>query len=580
MTRLYAAVFIILFAVWIDRSNWLNSIDMHLLDAEFKFLRQYFPHPIKQDVVIVGFDDVTSTILREPFTLWHSHLADFLQASAKGNAAAVGLDVILPDRNYDFIFPDSSHQLLAGILTSRRTTPIVFGLTVDHSGSMRGIYPPYLTAAGKDGVGYAILPQDEDGVIRRFSEHIGEEGNTATTLVGQMARRLDIPVKEGFINYGSGDSFDFIPLQDVLAWYRSGDVTKLQTVFSGKAIMLGGTYKYEDRLLAPVNLTRWDPNAINVPGVLLHAQALRNLLNDGLIHNINPLITLALTIVAAFLFLWAPSIWIALASICSVILFCFFASLYSLSVGMFIPIAQVIFISTLSISGRQIIEITNNLLERRRLRHIFGGYVSPSVMKEIIAGNLNPTLGGVKQFGCLLFSDIRGYTTLSEKLTPEDTVTFVNDYFDRVVPIIHEFGGTVICFMGDGIMAAFGIPQACENPSSAAFECAKKMLENLKSLNKELLMNNSMPIDIGIGLHAGEGIAGHIGASSRHEYSIIGDVVNVASRLEGLSKEVGFRVVCSNEVFKMLDDTSDLIPLGLQNIKGRSSVEVYGYEKI
>ena len=179
-------------------------------------------------------------------------------------------------------------------------------------------------------------------------------------------------------------------------------------------------------------------------------------------------------------------------------------------------------------------------------------------MREILAGNLHPTLGGVKQFACVLFSDIRGYTTRSERMTPEQTISFLNGYFDRVVPIIHAHGGTVICFMGDGIMAVFGAPQPLANPCLAAFETTRAMLENLRELNADLAAKGEVPLEIGVGLHAGEGIAGHIGASVRHEYSVIGDVTNVASRLEGVTKDVGYRLACSRAVADLVGTGSGL----------------------
>src|ERR1019366_1042514 len=126
----------------------------------------------------------------------------------------------------------------------------------------------------------------------------------------------------------------------------------------------------------------------------------------------------------------------------------------------------------------------------------------------------------------------------------------------------------------------FAVPQSLDNPCLAAFDCSRAMLGNLRELNAELAAKKEMPIDIGVGLHAGEGIAGHIGASIRHEYSVIGDVTNVASRLEGLTKEVGYHLVCSRVVAEMVGDGTGLVPLGPRNIKGHSALEVFGYDKI
>jgi class 3 adenylate cyclase/CHASE2 domain-containing sensor protein len=580
MLRASAAVFILLLAVVLEHCEWPRQLDMKLLDAQFKTLRAYAPRPAANPVVIVGFDDDTTRVLREPFTLWHPHLGKFLQATAAGGATAVGLDIVLPDRSYEFLAPGYDRQLLTAILIARRTTPVVLALTVDRASVTRPVYPAFIAAAGKDSTGYAILPQDSDGAVRRFDERIGEHNTVAATLVGQMARKLEKPTGEGLIDFAAGAPFNFVPLQTVLAWSDAGNISELKRTFEGKAVLLGSTLKYEDRLVAPVNLAAWDPDAINAPGVLLHAQALRNLLNDGLIQSAPRWLPLALALAAALLWLWAPAPGIAFAALAAIWTLCLAASTLALAKGIHVPMANTMFVALIAIGGRQTLETTLNLRERYRLRRIFGGYVSPPVMQEILAGNLHPTLGGVKQFGCVLFSDIRGYTTISERMTAEETIAFLNHYFDRVVPIIHEYGGTVICFMGDGIMAVFGIPQALDNPCLAAFNCSRAMLENLRELNAELAAKNETPIDIGIGLHAGEGIAGHIGASIRHDYSVIGDVTNVASRLEGLTKDVGYHLVCSRAVVEMVGASAALDPLGPRNIKGHSALEVFGYGKI
>lgn len=580
MIRASAAIFILLAAVWLDHSAWLHQLDMNLLDAQFRVLRGHQPKPLSNDVVIVGFDDSTTEVLREPFTLWHAHLGKFMQAAAAGGAAVIGLDVVLPDRSYEFVAPGSDRQLLTGILTARRTTPVVISKTVDRNSVTRPIYPAYLSAAGKDGTGYAILPQDRDGVVRRFDERIAENDKSEVTIAGQMARRLGKPVGEGYIDFAAGDPFEFVKLQDVLAWFGAGDTDKLKNAFAGKAVLLGATFKYEDRLEAPVKLAAWDQESINVPGVLLHAQALRNLLNDGLIRPASGWVPLTMALIAALLWLWAPAPAVAFTALAVIWAACLAASTYALSRGVQLPVANTMFVAVLALGGRQALEIGLNLRERYRLRRIFGGYVSPPVMQEILAGNLHPTLGGVKQFGCVLFSDIRGYTTLSEHMTAEETIAFLNNYFDRVVPLIHEYGGTVICFMGDGIMAVFGIPQPLDNPCLAAFNCSRAMLENLRELNAGLAGKNEKTIDIGVGLHAGEGIAGHIGASIRHDYSVIGDVTNVASRLEGLTKEVGYHLVCSRAVADRVGPDAGLVPLGPRNIKGHSALEVFGYETL
>jgi class 3 adenylate cyclase len=581
MIRVGGVILVLLLAAGLGSTPWLRRLDLTLLDTQFKLLRTYALRPATNDVVVVGFDEDTTGVLREPITLWHPHLGRFLQAAAGGGAAAIGLDVVLPDRSYEQIVPGYDTKLLTGILIARRTTPIVLALTVDRAGATRPIYPAFVTAAGNDATGYALLPVDVDGVVRRFHERIEVGDGAVSTLVGQMARKLGRPVVTGgLIDFAAGAAFDFIPLQTVLAWHDAGDANSLGRAFGGKAVLLGSVLKFEDRLAAPVNLVAWDADAKDAPGVLLQAQVLRNLLNDGLIQPVAAWIPLVLALVAALLWLWAPRPAAAIAVLAIVWALCVAASTLALARGIELPVATVMVAALLSVGGRQALAAALGLRERHRLRRVFDGYVSPGVMREILAGTLNPALGGVKQFGCVLFSDIRGYTTRSEHMSPEQTIGFLNAYFERIVPIIHENGGTVISFMGDGIMAVFGVPQPLPDPCTAAYDAARAMLGYLRNLNVELARKGEMPLEIGIGLHAGVGVAGHIGAAVRHEYSLIGDVTNVASRLEGVTKEVGYHLVCSRTVADRIADRADLVPLGARTVKGHSAVEIFGYDRI
>src|SRR4051812_19878390 len=125
MLRASAAILVLLLAAALDHSKGLHALDMKILDAQFKIIRTYAPKPAEHSVVIVGFDDETTGKLREPFTLWHPHVGAFLQATAAGGASAVGLDIVLPDRSYEFIAPGYDRQLLTSILIARRTTPVV-----------------------------------------------------------------------------------------------------------------------------------------------------------------------------------------------------------------------------------------------------------------------------------------------------------------------------------------------------------------------------------------------------------------------------------------------------------------------
>src|SRR5919201_1530358 len=142
---------------------------------------------------------------------------------------------------------------------------------------------------------------------------------------------------------------------------------------------------------------------------------------------------------------------------------------------------------------------------------------------------------------------------------------------------LHHQGGTVDKFIGDGMMCFFGAPQPLARPANHAVAAAREMLERLERLNAAFVEQGLEPISIGIGLHIGEVVVGHVGSDDRNEYTVIGDAVNTASRIEGLTKKLGHALVISRNAFEELDERQNFAPLGEHPVKGRSSVEVYGY---
>lgn len=559
--------------------EWARPLDLKLLDLQFRAIRSVRATAVSQDVVVVGIDETSVAAVPEPLTLWHKHLGKFLQAMAVARPAAVGMDVILPDRSYEGVAQGYDGTLMRGLLEARRAFPLVIGRTIDPTGRPRDIYRPFIAAAGEDALGFALFPLDADGVARRFDERLGQSGEHVATLTGQMARRLGVTVTEGFIDFSRGDRLAYIPLHEVLAWADAGRRDQLEKIFHQRIVLLGTVLPFTDRLRLPVALEAWS-NETDSAGVLLHAQTLRNLLGGYLIRPV-PLAAVVILSVALLL-LWfingGPATLVlmmvgVLAGLAGV-------SLLALGQGWYLPVIVPAFAAVAGLGGRHLYETALKLLERRRLRGVFSGYVSPAVMREIIDGKVLPELGGTSHYVCVLFSDIRGYTTRSEGMTPGQIVSFLNRYFEEAVALIHAEGGTVVCFMGDGIMAVFGAPNAMDNPCAAAFSAGRRMLEQVERFNVECQERGEAPIDIGVGLQAGEAVVGHVGSSVRHDYTAIGDVTNVASRLEGLTKEAGYRLVCSSEVAACLPERDRLVALGPMAIKGHTPVDVYGYDKV
>ena len=170
----------------------------------------------------------------------------------------------------------------------------------------------------------------------------------------------------------------------------------------------------------------------------------------------------------------------------------------------------------------------------------------------------------------VLFSDIRGFTTMSEKGSPEDVVSQLNELFTRMVAVVFSHRGTVDKFVGDMIMALYGAPLDDEEHAEHAVQTALAMITTLNDLNREWAEQGKPQLDIGIGINTGEMIAGNVGSDTIMSYTVIGDAVNLGARLESLNKDYGTRIIISEATRARLKGRYDIHPLGDVVVKGKS----------
>ena len=553
-------------------------LDQKILDWQFQTLRTYFPRPLHNDVVVVGIDELTFKTLREPFALWHPHLGKFLRAMAQAKPAALGLDVVLPDRSYHFLLPHYDQSLLQGLIATKAGVPLFLAQTVDENGKFRTIFPPYVSIAGKESLSSVMVCLDEDGIVRRFDDASCPTLQLGATLAEKMAAQLGSQqVGRGLVDFSIGDAYTYIPFAEVLNWFDQQDERRLAAAFRDRPVLLGVTLPFLDRLSMPVPLLLEEPMNLRAPGILLHAQALRSMLANGLIR---PVSEAYLLLLAAF----ASLFWFGRnARLKRTLLATFLVALCGLSLlllwrGAYLPIASASICAMIAYAARSGSEMLAQLREKRFIRNAFSSYVSPQILKEIMAGRLSQTLGGTRKNVCVLFSDIRNFTTYCENRSPEEVISLLNEYFSEMTNAIHKHGGTVDKFIGDGIMAFFGAPQALQCAERNALESAQEMLVSLQRLNERLAARAVAPIRIGIGLNSGPVVIGHVGSATRHEYTAVGDVVNTASRIEGLTKELHYPILCSSAVAEAVNFTGGLIDLGSHAIKGHTDIRVYGWK--
>lgn len=218
--------------------------------------------------------------------------------------------------------------------------------------------------------------------------------------------------------------------------------------------------------------------------------------------------------------------------------------------------------------GRAFNQMIDGLLERDRVKNMFSKFHGSSVTEDLLKGDLQ--LGGSKKTVTVFFSDIRDFTKFSEGHTPEEVVEMLNEYFQIMVKIINEHGGVVDKFIGDAIMAVWGAPQAHERDPQNAVKACLEMRKALEKLNEARIGRGKTPIRIGMGLHRGEAISGTIGSSERMEYTVIGDTVNQASRIEASTKTFGSDLLLSEGLAEIAKLDFILENAGSVEVKGKS----------
>lgn len=207
---------------------------------------------------------------------------------------------------------------------------------------------------------------------------------------------------------------------------------------------------------------------------------------------------------------------------------------------------------------------------KKELRGTFSKYVSPSIVDEILKDPENLELGGKKQNMTVLFSDIRGFTTISEMLDPKALSELLNSYLTPMTELVFEHKGTLDKYMGDAIMAFFGAPVQYPDHAAHACRCALSHIKKLKELQIQYEKKGLPQIDIGIGINTGEMSVGNMGSETVRSYTVMGDAVNLGSRLEGINKEYGTRIIISEFTYKDVKDSFICREIDWVRVKGKN----------
>jgi adenylate cyclase len=339
---------------------------------------------------------------------------------------------------------------------------------------------------------------------------------------------------------------------------------------AGKIVLVGLTaHALGDRKVTPTGG--------DFPGVEIHANAIDNVLRGDFVRRsrvegaaeedaVALVLVFAISLAAAYL----SPVWSAAAALWVIVGFSAYAQYRLVDDGVLIdvvlPLASALLTYTVLATYRYMTEGS----EKRYLRSAFEHYLNPDVVASVVDDPQGLRLSGERRRLAILFSDIVNFTSRAERSEPEQVVALLNTYMSVMIDIIFQSQGVVDKLMGDGIMAFWGAPNDIKNPAGAAIDCALKMLEGLQHLRKT--DERFADVDIGIGIATGDAVVGNFGGAQRFDYSAVGDTVNLASRLEGLTRHFHVHLLVNRETLAEAAGDYCAREVGLVKVRGKKQL--------
>lgn len=579
-------VFVLIFLLTV--TNMFSSFDYTLRDAAYQV-----PRGIDHKIKIIGIDERTLEQLG-PIHTWsrqtYADLLTQLNTDSEKRPVVIGFDILFSgevDKTGDEAFAkaceDSGNVIVASQFIYKEKSEI--GADGIREYPIDSYLLPYADLAEVTEHGFTNVSQDSDGVVRRVKISETYRDNTMSMfsqkiydVYCQMASHSAEPIttdKYGktLINYsGKPGDYECISFVDVL----EGKIDP--AAFTGSIVLVGAyATGMQDNFIVP------NGGNNQMYGVEIHANILQSLFQNRFSVNGNPYLTALLTgLVGALVHLLFKKrkIWLS-----TILLFVSIGAYVGAGVFLnenhycihllYLPLVLVIsYIYCLCLG------YIAEKLRQRKVIAAFKKYVAPEVVEEIAKkGDFKIQLGGENRDIAVLFVDIRGFTTMSEVLTPEEVVAILNRYLNLTTHAIFKNKGTLDKFVGDATMAVFNSPFDLEDYTFKAVCAAMDIVEGGAALEKELFEKFGRTVGFGVGVNCGEAVVGNVGCEFRMDYTAIGDTVNTAARLESNAKKG--QVLISDAVYERVKDRIEVEEVGEIPLKGKSKgVFVYSVTAI
>jgi adenylate cyclase len=553
------------------------------------------------DIVIVDIDDASLAKMEAVAGSWpwpRSVHGEMVEGMRRQKPRAIVFDITFSERdvyrpdsdrlfnaalegNTNIYFPvlrlpgDDRHGALA------RDVAGLLGMTAGphaRPDARLALQPPLAVDAPHWRTGVINFSEDEDGIGRRYHLYMDVQGWRIPSLPARVASDLGYQVPPGadMLLAWRGRSKDFIhiPYADLYQDLGREKPLRSQAELAGKIVIVGAD-------ASALNDLRATPISSLYPGVQILATAIDNLKNQHLMRVAPPwalpAAVLAMLVLLFWAFLRSFNVLHVGTALTLVTLAALGATWQGISQLWLLPAVEMLLLAWLYYFAGALQAYLAERKTRQRAVTMFSRFVNPEVVQQLV------TSGALKRGGesreiSVLFSDIRGFTTLSEKRTPQQVVALLNRYFTLQVEVVFRHGGSLDKFIGDCIMAFWGAPLDDPDHAKHAVLAALEMAEVLQRFKKELGEEDA-DFDVGIGIHSGPAVVGLIGSEQRREYTAIGDTVNLASRIEGLTKGVA-RILVSEETMKLCGDAFVYTPYGSFEVKGRGQqVNLFGPTK-
>jgi adenylate cyclase len=608
----------------------LESLELKSLDLRFHWFAK--PQNADTNIVITAIDEKSLLQFKHGGVVWkwprefYGALVRYLH---RGGAKAVVFDVLYPDPDIDRTntngeesdstfgraMKESGNVVLASLF-HRSDDP----LWEDNPLLYRPWYTvrqPYDTVVVQP-VPFASLPiplfqqtaaalgsadyrEDVDGVYRRcplfyrYQNTIVPQLGVAAYLVANKVeniraekgliqigeKRVKIDDKGQFLiswygKGGPGGTFPYYSIGALLASARDEEMQRTPLVssstFKDKIVFVGsnaaGLFD-----LRNTPFTAYEP----YPGVEISATILSNLLHDHFLRRVPSYVTvlailiLSLFVGGSFFYMKSPKIAVAISV--------FLLAAWNITVlllfqhsNLWLDWIAPMFAIAVTFMVAAVVSYQTEGKARRQLRKAFGGYLSPAVVEHVIEKQDEVKLGGEEIEATVLFTDLKDFTSISEKMSPPQVIEMLNNYFSVASRTILDRGGLVDKYIGDSIMAVFGAPLPMENHAVAACQAALE-IGRMQSAGAP---GGTPSVQTRIGINSGKMVVGNVGSSDRHDYTAIGDTVNLGSRLEGCNKMYGTQIIVSESIVKRIPDTFLMRPLDVLRVKGKKqSVSIY-----